>query len=76
MDYEVKDIVQYATQDNIVKAADAFDSVITDRVQNAIETKRAELAQQLFNGQQVSADADEDTEEEEHEDSETTAEQD
>lgn len=73
MDYTVQDIVQYAAQDNAVKAADAFDALMADRMQAAIETKRAELAQSIFNGQQASAEADEDMEEEEYEDSETTA---
>lgn len=76
MDYTVQDIVQYAAQDNAVKAADAFDALMADRMQAAVDAKRTELAQAIFNGQQVSAEADEDTEEEEYEDSETTAEQD
>lgn len=74
MEYTIKDIVQFAAQDNAVKTADAFDAVIMDRVVDAVQQRKVELAQRIFNNQ-TTAEV-ENEEEEQDEDSETTAEQD
>lgn len=47
--YEIEDLINSAVLQKPTEFEDAFNDLIVDRIRNAIETKRTEIAQQLYN---------------------------
>lgn len=77
MTQTVQDLVQHALSGDALKASDAFNGVIVDRIASAIDAKKIELAQSYFASEQddedevedfVDDDQDDNVEEEEEED--------
>jgi len=48
-DYTPEDIVKYSYSGDGSKVKDAIQSVLANKVMNAIESKKAEVAQSMFN---------------------------
>lgn len=71
MEYSVKDLVQFAASGDAVNTADAFNSLISDKIASSIEAKKIELAQRIFNQSSEDSVSDKETsveDEEAHED--------
>jgi hypothetical protein len=47
--YSVEDLVAAATQETPVEFENIFNDLIVDRLQNAVENRKAEMAQTMFN---------------------------
>lgn len=82
MEYTTQDLVQFAVGGNAVKAGEAFNDLIADKIASTIQSRKVELAQQIFNNQTddednpYEEDEDEDYEEEESEEIEDEEEED
>ena len=58
----VKDIVQHASEKNVVGTRDAFQDEILGRVADIIAGKRIDVAQQVFNQVEYAEEPEEETE--------------
>ena len=47
--YSVEDLVAAATQETPVEFENIFNDLIVDRLQNAVENRKTEMAQTMFN---------------------------
>lgn len=71
MTYSTQDLVANAARGDALKAAEAFNDLIGDRIASAVQARKLELAQQIFNSSQAE---DEDSYEEEEAEEESDVE--
>lgn len=71
--YSITDLITHSINKQPVEFENAFGSLIADRLASAVENKKVEIAQSMFNPQQEVEVEDQDTEEhtEEQQDGET-----
>lgn len=54
MEYSIQDIIDATVEQEPTKVQAAFDYIVGQKVMDALEARKQELASSLFNGQQIS----------------------
>lgn len=49
IEYRVADLINFSSSQRPIEFADAFKSIITDRISSAIEAQKANIAKSMFN---------------------------
>ena len=49
IEYRLADLINFSSSQKPVEFADAFKSIITDRISSAIEAQKANIAKSIFN---------------------------
>jgi hypothetical protein len=49
IEYRLADLINFSSSQKPIEFADAFKSIITDRISSAIEAQKADIAKSIFN---------------------------
>lgn len=71
-DISVQDLISLSYDQKPIEFQQAFDTLLADRLATAIDNRKTEIAQSLFNDQPASEDYETDSDQEETEDGEVS----
>jgi len=63
IEYRISDLINFSSQQKPIDFENAFNSLMVDRLATAIDSKKLEVAQSMFSGDEQETDS---SEEEEH----------
>lgn len=68
IEYTLTDLIKFSSDQKPIEFSDAFKSVIADKIGQAIDNKKINIAQSMFNGSEDELQDQEDLEDQEEED--------
>lgn len=53
IEYRISDLINFSSNQKPIEFEQAFNSIMVDRIQNAVDDRKYEISQKLFNPQET-----------------------